>query len=509
MTTMQRPLTREVEALFASREVRMPEALGRIYESDLPDRLSGLLYLPAAVATGDDRSLEWAESQIEASDWPLLPNLVPVLPIDERSFACVVASDLGGEPLPGEGAVVRWHLSVTDESQQAAVMDVDCFLYAESIAEEMTARQIGLDRMLDVVGPAYQESYLDNEKRPRPFIVRPVRVACQNVIMGLAAIAQDSTFDGLSVVAWQTCEAPHVAAHEANRALAALTLCDAFQNGGTMEIQFDREASVELKGETRKLPGHPEHGVPASLRRYARTVGVDLGTRETKSISPAKARELFRAITPMPDDLRERVDIAIDERGISPERLCFTLLNPVWRDIELDFLLATSARVESILQGGAPWEQRGARQAESEACRAAVIAGMLYRRLNATDAPVTDGEARVIEDLRIGVRWDVLPEVAAVRFTGIEAGAQLPWSGGIVAETDSLTVFPRSFVTTDGIEQALAASALDTCAVVIPRQDSDGLTVPDGLVLLQCPDRLADIDKAVEAKLLTARISRG
>jgi hypothetical protein len=43
---------------------------------------------------------------------------------------------------------------------------------------------------------------------------------------------------------------------------------------------------------------------------------------------------------------------------------------------------------------------------------------------------------------------------------------------------------------------------------VVP-EDLEIPTVPDGVKLLRCPDRLADIDKATEQKLLDSRTSRG
>jgi hypothetical protein len=45
-------------------------------------------------------------------------------------------------------------------------------------------------------------------------------------------------------------------------------------------------------------------------------------------------------------------------------------------------------------------------------------------------------------------------------------------------------------------------------AVVVPR-DVHPHYLPDGIVVLRCPDRLADLDKQVEANLLKLRISRG
>jgi hypothetical protein len=444
---------------------------------------------------------------INDSDWPLLPNLVPLMPVDERSFACVVLSDLGEPALPGEGAVVRWHLDVKDERYQAALLDTDCVRYLQSIGAELQNREEGLKRVLDEIGPAYKDSHLQKEKRPRDYVVRPVRIACQNVIVALAAIAQDSGFDGLSVPAWQTCEVPHVATHEANRALAALTLCDAFQNGGTMEIRFDRDARIIKNGKPITYHGHPEKQVPASLRRFARTVGVILGAEDPKAITPAEARELFLAITPMPAELRARAEYAVAHRGITPERICFLLLSQVWREVEMDYLLAATARSQSILGGGAAWTDRGARQAESEICRGAVTAGMLFRRLNATDAAASGtGEVRVIEDRTKGVAWSVNGDEAAVTFTGIGPGDPVPWTFGL-SGVGTLTVYPRTAATDRTIE-AVANSQLPGHKALLLPADAPG-PGGAGITVLRCPDRLADIDKNIEDRLLRSRISRG
>jgi hypothetical protein len=492
---------RDLQQAYARRGLRVPKRVEQIFRTDVPERLGELLLGPAAV--------DAAEEVIDSSPWPILPNLVPLLALDELSYACVVASDIDGRDLPGEGAVVRWHVGVERDDQQAALLDTDCFDYAESVAEEMAARDIGARRVLERIGPAYEESYLARGEKPRDFVVRPIRIACQNVIVALAAIAQESGFDGLSVVAWQTCEVAHVAAHEANRALAVLTLCDAFQNGGTMEIRFDKPAWVRFRGKEETFNGHPERRVPASLRRFARTVGVGVGVEDPAAISPAEARNLFEAITPTPDELRTRVRRVSAERGIPPERLCFTLLKPIWRAVELDYLLATSARSKSILSGGAPWHDRVGRQAESETCRAAVMIGMLQRRLDATDAAGADRAARVVEDRRRGVTWSVIEGEGAVRFSNLAAydGDPLPWASPAVAAGEDLTIFPRSLVSRETIDRAVAAGAHGPVAIVVPT-DTDLPSLPEGLLVLRCPDRRPDIDRVVEEKLLASRISR-
>ena len=481
-------------------------SLSRIWNSTFKGILGELVLLPTAQPGG--RDIAWAESVINDSDWPLLPSLVPLMPVDERSFACVVLSDLGGPALPGEGAVVRWHLDVKDERYQAALLDTDCVRYLQSVGAELQARDEGLRRVLDEIGPAYEDSHLQKEKRPRDYVVRPVRIACQNVIVALAAITQDSSFDGLSVPAWQTCEVPHVATHEANRALAALMLCDAFQNGGTMEIRFDRDVRIIKDGKPITYHGHPEKQVPASLRRFGRTVGVMLGAEDPGAITPAEARELFLAITPMPAELRGRVDYAVAHRGITPERICFLLLSQVWREIELDYLLGTTARSPSILGGGAAWTDRAARQAESEVCRGAVTAGMICRRFNAPDAAASDtGEVRVIEDRTKGVTWSVNGDEAAVTFTGIDPGEPVPWTVGL-SGIDTLTVFPRNAATDSTIE-AVANSQLSGRKALLLPADVPAPDAYTGITVLRCPDRLADIDKSIEDRLLKSRISRG
>lgn len=511
-----------------TRGVELPADLVQLLDAPLPPEIDHLVYWPTGTPNLPP-SIEWADELIASSQWPLPRDLVPILPVDEASFACVVAAEIGSDGTSVDGTVVRWHLAAQKDEHQAAVLDVDGRLYVESVGREYAWRDEGLHRMLDQIGPAYEIQYLEAEKRPRDFVIRPVRIACQNVIVALGAFAHDSSIDGMSVVAWQTCEVPHVAAHEGNRALAALMLCDAFQSGGTMEIRFDRPARLVAKGTTAKTgslvdvdvvyDGHPEGGVPASLRRYGRTVDVLLGYDAVRgdpgAISPGQARDLFMAVTPMPDDLRRRVREACEANVASPERLCFTLLAQIWREVELDFMLACSPRTGSIITGGVDWSHRGARQAESEVARLALMIGMLYRRLDMRDdAGAMRTQATVIEDNRVGVSWEVLPDVGAITFRGLR-GEELPWQQELprserqsVEQGQSLTVVPRLQVDDDAlaITRDLSRDGRPT-AIVIPRGDgnADGTA---GILVLRCPDRIGELDQVIETKLLKSRMTR-
>jgi len=495
----------EAAQLLAERGLRATESLLEVWTNDLPAEVAELVYRPEARPGAHD--VAWAEAVINDSEWPLLPNLVPLMPVDERSFACVVLSDVDGPDLPGAGAVVRWHLDVADDRYQAGLLDTDCRAYVWSVAEELRHREAGIELVLDI-GEAYQQAFLANDKRPRDFIVRPVRIACQNVIVALAAFSQDSAFDGLGVVAWQTCEVPHVATNEASRALIALMLCDAFKSGGTMEVRFDRPARAT--GIERAIPGHPEGKVPAALRRFARTVGVEGLSDDARSITPVVARELFRAVTPMPDDLRARVDHATANEGIAPERLYFALMTGTWHPLELDFMLATSARTRSIISGGADWMSRPERQAESEICRAGLMASMLYNRLNNRDSAGAVSDARVLEDDRQGVEWHVDSDSASIEFLHLDESVDLPWlyqwPKQVPRSNPSISVFPRALVTSSTVDAIRAAMATGPAAVLIPK-DVD-VTFPDDIPVLRCPDRLAELDKVIEGHLLTSRIAR-
>lgn len=482
----------------------LAHGLGLIYGSTWTSQVSELLFLPAA--TGRGFSIEAGLRIVEeTTGWPLPKWLLPLAWVDEGSIACVVIE----EHLPHHslGHIHRLHLGYVPEEQQLSLIDIDPLLYVASLQEELKSRTVGLRRVLDQIGPAYQESHLVREKRPRDYVVRPVRIACQNVIVGLAAIAQDSTFDGLSVAAWQTCEVPHVATHEGNRALAALTLCDAFQNGGTMEIRFDRKTRILHKGHPLDYDGHPEKAVPASLRRFGRIVGVALGAEDRAAITPHEARELFLAITPMPTALRARVDEAVQYQGIPPERICFLLLSQVWREVEMDYLLGTSGRTTSILSGGAEWTDRSARQAESEICRGAITIGMLFRRLNSTDHAANDKSViRVVEDSTKGIDWEIHPDEAAVTFVGLDPADRVPWTLGL-SSIDTLTVFPRTAITSEALDE-IDRSDLPGHKVLLVPADAPAPAQRLSVTVLRCPDRLADIDKAIEDRLLKSRISR-
>lgn len=115
---------------------------------------------------------------------------------------------------------------------------------------------------------------------------------------------------------------------------------------------------------------------------------------------------------------------------------------------------------------------------------------------------------RVVEDRTKGIAWDVHPDVAAITFTGLDPADPIPWTFGTPA-ADILTVFPRSTIDADVLSEIVAADVPGDKAVLVPADAPTPSAMPSPVRVLRCPDRLADIDKSIEDRLLKSRISRG
>jgi hypothetical protein len=493
------------EHVLGPMRLRLPEGIADVLDGPVGRELHGLVYWPGG-DPGQANSLATGGRLLGDAVWAAPDNYLPLMPVDEESIACVVCVRSGEDDSVAEakgGEVLRWHLGAIEERYQGALLDSDAALWLASVAEELAGRRPSLERIKSRAA-IYHSAYLEKlsagggkgGERPRSFVQRPVQLACQNVIIGLAVLQQDSTFDGLRVRDYLTCEAPHLATHEANRAMAALILCDAFQCGGTMEIRFGPP--------DRRVP------VPPALRRYGRAQGIDIGVEDHAAITPAEARRLFMAVTLMPDELRMRTATWFDRGLLSPERVCFTLMASIWSPLELDYLLATSTRALSILEGGAPAALRRARLAEAESCRAALMAGMLHRRVTARDGAGADSGVRVFEDARETAPWAVLEESGAVAIA--MEPAQLPWRppgrvSGAAQGAGYAVLLPRALPTPMDLDllRACAADHPEAEALLLVPADMAEL-IPSDVPLLVCPDRLGELDAAIERKLGASRI---
>jgi hypothetical protein len=481
----------------ATRNLVPPPGLSAFMQSELAASISHITYGPHS-ASPPAHSLSAAIALLNDGAIELPENLLPIAQVDELSIACVICDSMLTPGMPAIGQVIRWHLGAIPSTAQGALLDTDPITYLESLAEELSDRKRDLP-MMRQIATQYQEKYVSCGRLPRGWVERPVQLACQNVIIGLSAFAHDAEFDGLRVPAYLTCEVPHLATHEGNRALCALMLCDAYHSGGTMEIRFG----------TRRNP----RTVPPALKRYGRTHGIVLGGEDPCAISPTESRELFLASTPMPDDLWARAMNVIDRGVLTPERLCYTLLTPVWSALELDYILAVSSRSASILAGGSSVETRRSRLSEQEVTRAALMAGMYYRRIGEAVSHNTASFAIIHEDARSAVYWMVDESNGCVLFAGIDREV-IPWVSPVHAQpqrvqSDGLLVIPRALPTP--ADWALARShqkgpTTRAAALLVPKDLVS--TIPADIPVLTCPDRIAELDMDIERRMQKSRISR-
>lgn len=451
----------------------------------------------------DPKGLAWIVDLLGDAIDPLPENLLPILRVDESSVACAVClfedELLGDEPEDYALQVVRWHIGDVPAEHQGELLDRDAFLYLESGYKELAKREDNRQSVMKLA-KRYHADFVTKGWRPKSTNLRPVQLACQNVIVGLATLSHDSFFDGLRVPAYATCEVPHLAANEGDRALIALLLCDAFQNGGTMEIRFGSYQN--------------ETPVPPSLKRYSRALGIKVGDEDECAVTPIESRNLFLAVTPMPDDLRGRSLDLIDRGIITPERLCFSLMSGIWSAVELDYIFSTSSRVSSILQGGSDVEFRRSRLAELETCRAAMMTGMLIKRLENSDAAAGSSDCvRVFEDEANKTIWSVSEDDGIV---AIETGwiGNLPWSAELderlnLEEGQGLLVVPRSLPTSEdcALVSHLSSAYPNVIAVLLTPNDMRTVAPPE-IPVLSCPLRMGELDLEIEKRLTSSRVGR-
>ena len=520
--TYARDLGEELERCAAARCAVVPPDVRQLLLGTPLPHLVDLLYRP--LSHDEPPALSYALQVLNAAKAPAPPGLLPLLPVDDRSLACLVCD--GRTPWTGwrppVGAVIRWHLDLpAGHPAQGEVLDVDALTYVASVEEELAARAEGISRYRQFT-LAYEKDYLAADKTPRGHVPRPMRLACQNVIVGQAVIAHVSSIDALAAPVWHTCEVPHLRAHEGVRGLAALVLADAFHNGGTMEISFAADPGA-------RLLAHPEGGVPAALRRFGRVRGIPLGGEDPAALTPAEARNLYLAVTPMPDSLRRRVESVVAAGTFTPERLCYLLSSGTFTALELEFILATSSRAASILRGGAQPLSRAAAAAEAATMRAALMVGMLERRLandetartvvtamQGTDAAESGGWATPaavapMEDLRAEIVWNIDDTTATLRLDGL--AQPLPWG---YADHDqppeALTVVPRCRVGMPVLELVNRLSETNHTALLLPADiglgDLTNHPLASAAQVLRCPETLRQLDQAAARILSACRVGR-
>lgn len=263
--------------------------------------------------------------------------------------------------------------------------------------------------------------------------------------------------------------------------------------------------------ELRFGPQGENRRTPPALARFGRARGIALGGEDRCAVTPPEARQLFLAATPMPQDLRSRVETYMDRGLMSPERVCYTLLSQIWSPIELDYLLATSSRTPTILSGGSPFQDRRARLCELETARAAFMIGMFFRRLAGGDGGASKQQVAVIEDDRDNVEWRIDADQGLVEYSGASFEA-VPWLVANTQETERqpgpLRVLARGLPLPHDVDVVQNSSGGEHGLTVLLVPSDISAMLPADVPRLVCPLRLQEIDQEIAAKFERCRVGR-
>ena len=120
--------------------IEVPPGLERVLLADPPAELDGMAYRLRGPANGPP-GLAWALRALREGHDTAPNDLVPILPVDERSFACVVVSRTGSAADELFGRVVRWHLGRVPARAQRAVLDLDAERYVAAAAADLRCRE--------------------------------------------------------------------------------------------------------------------------------------------------------------------------------------------------------------------------------------------------------------------------------------------------------------------------------------------------------------------------------
>jgi hypothetical protein len=143
--------------------------------------------------------------------------------------------------------------------------------------------------------------------------------------------------------------------------------------------------------------------VPVAICELAERYGVSLKHIKEGRIAPSEARLLYLAISEFSPSLRDLIESLYQEGRLSIERPCYALYHGLWTRSQIENIILGSPIPESIL-GGDSWpEQRHLFLNDLKHASAAVMGGVLDRKLakrernNGTEALDLEDDVRPID----------------------------------------------------------------------------------------------------------------
>lgn len=313
----------------------------------------------------DEPSLIWALQGLWSISPDIPKNLIPIHPVEEAGLlACLQCQETSSNT--DDAPVIYWDIRAPASDQNLEPVSPDFATYLYDRLAEWKYRELGLKTLERHVNH-FEREYLSINKLPRNHIWRPYRFCVQDVVLGLVVVRHSLANNCLEVDVCLISDAPEYEPGSGARVTSAFLLSEAYKCGGTMEIRFTE--NVE------------DRSVPRALQEFAWNLGVELRHISEGRITTSEARQLYIALTGFSDTLCAQIDLLSQQGKLSQERACYVVHHGIWTRSEVESIVFGSLRPDGIFSGDTPPEQRHLYMQEIFHARAAILGGLLDRRL--------------------------------------------------------------------------------------------------------------------------------
>lgn len=343
---------------------------------------------------------------------------------------------------------------------------------------------------------------------PRSKDWRPVRSCVHDLVVGLAAIRHDESFNGLDVDVFLCTDHPNYEPGHGVRALASLLLSDAYRNGATMAIRFTRY-------DGRKRTRVPER-IPRDLVGLAEQLGVNLARSQDGIITHDESLELYSLLVGLSSAVKRGIEPHIARGAFSLAGLCFLISSKVWSLEEASWILLNAPRPEGVLFGIDKPEDRLNYLDSIYYGRAALLARHLHQRLISNSGQAGEGCLVEIAGLAwtyrpahpVSLDWNVRDSV--LNLSANEAVVVFPNPHPLLPQEEKRIVedITHLYGVSSQSTQKFILYGAEVQRVPSVKKLAEIAEQKAGIQLLSAPFSCSELDQEVERRMARARMVR-
>ena len=354
-------------------------------------------------------SMVWALKGL----WKISPeiprNLIPIRDIAELgAVVCIQCPSIKSENT--NSPIVLWKLFPEPNEEQVLFISQDFSTYISEILMNIKYRMTAISVMEKHV-QEFERDYLSINKLPRNYVWRPYRFCSQDVVLGLTVVRHSVDNNCLEVDVCLTSDVQEFEDGIGAKITTSFLLSEAYKCGGSMEIRF-----------TENVEGGR---VPIAICELAERYGVPLKYVNERRIAPSEARHLYLAISEFSQSLQDLIESLSQEGRLSIERPCYALYHGLWTRAQLEHIILGSPRPESVLGGDSQPEQRHLYMNDLMHASAAVMGGVLDRKLAQRERNTGTAALDLEDDVR-PIEISFNPDYYAKAYS-CEEDIPIPW----------------------------------------------------------------------------------